>query len=195
METLDVARHHEGALTLLLRARLSPAERKRRLDRARAFFDATIVAIERTHAAALEADTRARHLTVTLNRRMREASSSARLLKRAIAKREAAEASLVQRRKRQARLLLEAHRLQTKLRDLAHACLNAQEDERMRISRRLNDDVAQRLLGIHVRLLVLKKTLKEGSDRLKKEIGDTQQLVRQSTRKVTEWDHELGYAK
>jgi signal transduction histidine kinase len=95
-------------------------------------------------------------------------------------------------RKRNAQLLRESERQQQRLRRLTHACLAAQEGERKRISHRLHDDIAQRLLGIHVRLLVLQEVIRSGRDRLKKEIGGTQRLVRRSTRRVTECAHELG---
>jgi len=91
-----------------------------------------------------------------------------------------------------AELLAESYRLVNHLQHLTHACLSAQEDDRKSVSCLLHDDVAQDLLGIHVRLLTLKKAMKASSDSLKKEIGSAQRLVRESTKKVHLFAHECG---
>ena len=51
----------------------------------------------------------------------------------------------------------ESWRLQKHLRHLTHQILSAQEEKRKKISRELQDEIAQTLLGINVRLLTLKK--------------------------------------
>ena len=56
-----------------------------------------------------------------------------------------------------AKLLKESLQLQEGLRQLAHQVLATQEDERRKISRELQDEIAQTLLGINVRLLSLKQ--------------------------------------
>jgi signal transduction histidine kinase len=47
--------------------------------------------------------------------------------------------------------------VQERLRHLAHEILLAQEDERKKVSHELQDEIAQTLLGINVRLLSLKQ--------------------------------------
>ena len=47
--------------------------------------------------------------------------------------------------------------LQKHLRQLTHRVLVAQEDERLKLSHELRDEIAQTLLGINVRLLLLKQ--------------------------------------
>ena len=75
-------------------------------------------------------------------------------------------------------LLEESLALQEHLRHLTHRILSAQEAERKKISRDLQDEIAQTLLGINVRLLTLKKAAKGNTANLKKEIANTQRLVR-----------------
>ena len=53
--------------------------------------------------------------------------------------------------------LEESLQLQKRLRQLTHRVLVAQEDDRKNISRELQDEIAQTLLGINVRLLSLKQ--------------------------------------
>ena len=53
--------------------------------------------------------------------------------------------------------LKESLQLQQHLRQLTHQVLVAQEAEREKISQKLRDEIAQTLLGINVRLLLLKQ--------------------------------------
>jgi signal transduction histidine kinase len=69
--------------------------------------------------------------------------------------------------------------------------MSAQEDERSKISRELHDEVAQTLLGINVRLLMLKKDASFDTERLKKEIASTQRLVEESVRSINQFAYDL----
>jgi signal transduction histidine kinase len=62
--------------------------------------------------------------------------------------------------------------------------LTAQENERKNMSRELQDEVVQSLLGINVRLLSLKRDARRNSKGLKQEISSTQRLVAKSARSV-----------
>ena len=66
------------------------------------------------------------------------------------------------------RLLRESRRPQDHLRHLTHQILSAQETDRKKISRKLQDEVAQTLLGINVRLLTLKKEASANTRRASK---------------------------
>ena len=80
--------------------------------------------------------------------------------------------------------LKESLELQKRLRQLTHQVLAAQEDERKKISRELQDEIAQTLLGINVRLLSLKQEARSNTKGLKNEIASTQRLVVKSARSV-----------
>ena len=69
----------------------------------------------------------------------------------------------------------------------------AQEDERKNISRELQDEIAQTLLGINVRLLSLKAHAKSNSKGFKDEITKTQQLVMKSAQSVRRVAREIGH--
>ena len=70
------------------------------------------------------------------------------------------------------------------MRQLTHQVLAAQEEERQKISQELQDEIAQTLLGINVRLLSLKTQARSNSRGLKKEIASTQRLVAKSAESV-----------
>ena len=112
-------------------------------------------------------------------------------LKRGIAQRKIAEEALKQSREHYKALLDESLAMQTHLRRLTHQILTAQEAERKKISHELRDEIAQTLLGIKVRLLTLKGAAKGGTASLKKEIANTQRLVRKSVRSINQFVHEL----
>jgi signal transduction histidine kinase len=81
--------------------------------------------------------------------------------------------------------------LQHQLRRLTHDVLAAQEVERHKISRELQDEIAQTLLGLSVRLLSLQKEARSPRKRLKDEIASTPRLVLQSTQSVREFAQKL----
>jgi len=75
------------------------------------------------------------------------------------------------------RLLKESLQLQAGLRQLTHEVLASQEEERRKISLELQNEIAQTLLGINVRLLSLKQEAKLNTKGLQNEIANTRQLV------------------
>ena len=83
-----------------------------------------------------------------------------------------------------AKLLRESLQLQANLRELTHQVLAAQEEERRHISHELQDEIAQTLLGINVRLITLKKESRTNTRGIKQEIASTQRLVSKSARSV-----------
>ena len=117
--------------------------------------------------------------------------ASNRSLRQGIAQRKIAEEALKQSRKHYAALLEESLAMQTHLRRLTHQLLTAQEAERKKISHELRDEIAQTLLGIKVRLLTLKRAAKGGTTSLKKEIANTQRLVRKSVQSINQFAREL----
>jgi signal transduction histidine kinase len=180
LETLDVARIHEGALATLAASR----GRNALLKRAEIFFAETITPIEETHRAALKANLRMRQLRQTLGRRTVDLAASKRCLKRGIIRRQTVQQALKKSGKHSRKLLKESRRLRQHLQGLTHQILSAQEDKRKKISRDLHDEIAQTLLGISVRLLTLKKEAAVNAQGLKKEIASTQRVVDKSVKSI-----------
>jgi len=79
-------------------------------------------------------------------------AASNQKLEAEIARRQVVEASLKQSERQQTLLLEQSRSMQVQLRDLSRKVLQAQEDERKRISRELHDVIAQTLTGINIRL-------------------------------------------
>ena len=90
LETLDVARIHEGALAALE----SPGSRNGIIERAKKFFTEAIAPIEKTHHAALAANVRLQQLNKALGRRTVDLAATNQSLKRGIARRKTVEKAL-----------------------------------------------------------------------------------------------------
>ena len=188
LETLDVARIHEGALATLE----ASSSRDGFIKRAEFFFAEAITPIEETHRAALKTNVRLRQLSKILGRRTVDLAASHRSLKQGIVQRKTAEQALKKSGEHSRKLLKESRDLQKHLQRLTHQILSAQEDKRKKVSRDLHDEIAQTLLGINVRLLTLKKEATVNARGLKKEIASTQRLVKQSVQTINRFAHEFG---
>src|SRR5437762_2408426 len=93
LETLDVARIHEGALATLE----ASSSRDGIIKRAEMFFSEAITPIEKTHRAALKANVRLSQLQKRLGRRTVDLVASNRFLKQRIAQRKTVEQALKKR--------------------------------------------------------------------------------------------------
>jgi signal transduction histidine kinase len=113
-----------------------------------------------------------------------------RRLHRDIRQRKSAEANLKKSGQQRTRLLQDSLQRQESARHRAHAMLSAQEKERHTMSRYLQDEIVQTLVGIKVRLLDLEKAAKGGPD-VRKEIAITQRLVEESVQSINRFAHEL----
>ena len=188
LETLDVAKIHEGALATLE----ASSSRDGIIERAEIFFAETITPIEKTHRAALKANLHLTQLNKTLSRRAVDLAASNRALKKGIARRKAAEQALKESGGHAQKLLEESRHLQKYLQHLTHRLLSAHEDKRKKISHDLRDEIAQTLLGINVRLLTLKKVNEVNTEGLKKEIASTHRLVDMSVKSIGRFAREIG---
>jgi len=188
LETLDVARIHEGALAALEAA----SSRDGIIKRAEAFFTETITPIEKTHRAARKTNADLNHMARRLDRRTGDLAASNRSLKQNIVHRKGVEAALRKSEGESKRLLEESHRLQKHLRNLTRQILLAQEEKRKEMSQDLQDEIAQTLLGINVRLLTLKKEGAVNTERFKKEIASTQRVVDMSVKTIKRFAREFG---
>ena len=188
LETLDVARIHERALAAVE----ASSSRDGVIERAEIFFAEAITPIEKTHSAALEANARLRQANKALDRRTVDLTASNRSLKQSIARRTTVEGNLKKSQGHSKRLLKESHRLQKHLRDLTQQILMAQEDKRKKLSHDLQDEIAQTLLGINVRLLTLKKEAAVNAEGFKKEIASTQRLADKAKQSIKRFAREIS---
>ena len=188
LETLDVARIHERALDMLR----ASANKDGRMERADIFFRESITPIEETHCAALRADARLSRLNKTLGRRTADLAASNHSLQEGIARRKAVEAALKKSGRHYKTLLEESLALQKHLQLLTHRILSAQERKRREIGQDLQNEIAQTLLGINVRLLCLKQEARNSKHGFNNTIASTQRLVANSARSVRQAGRKIG---
>ena len=188
LETLDLARIHEQALVRLNLNQPSKVLTKR----AGIFFAEANTAIEATHWDARQSKSKLAKVMASLDRRTQQLAASNRELQRVVFRRKDMEETFAKRGKHQQRSLEESLELQNRLRQLTHRVLLAQEDERKKISLELQDDIAQTLFSINVRLLTLKQEAKKNTTGLKNKIASTQRLVANSARSVRRASRKIG---
>jgi signal transduction histidine kinase len=188
LETLELARIHEQALLTLKLAQNGNGLVKR----AEWFFTEALTPLVETHSIVRQNKLDLNRLNLMLSRRTAELAASNQQLQRGLARRKAVEAALKIRGEHYAKLLKESLKLQKSLRQLTHQVLANQEDERKKISRKLQDEIAQTLLGINVRLLTLKKEARTNTKEMKNEIASTQRIVVRSVRSVRRVARKLG---
>jgi two-component system, NarL family, sensor histidine kinase DegS len=180
LETLELARIHEEAV-----ASLEPnAGQDGIAKRAEIFFAGALAPIVETHRSARQSKIDLGRLNETLNRRTLELASTNRQLQQGVVRRKSVEAALKKSGEHYATLLKDSLQLQEGLRQLTHQLMTAQEEERKKISLELQNEIAQTLLGINVRLLSLKQEARNNTKGLKNEIASTQRLVVNSARSV-----------
>ena len=180
LETLELARMHERAF-----ASLGQSDGKPRSTRqAEIFFTEAIIPIVETHRTARQSKLDLNRLTETLDGRTAKLASTNRRLQRGIIRRKSVEAALKKSGVHYSKLLKDSLHLQARLRELTHQVLAAQENERKKMSRELQNEIAQTLLGINARLLSLKHAARMNTHGLKNEIATTQRLVLKSAKSV-----------
>ena len=184
LETLELAKIHAHALDLAIPRMKRSRLRENLVRRGQTFFIEANFQIESTHAAAARARVHWQKLNKTLQTRVNQLAASRKDVTKSIVRRKAAEETLNARNDFYAKSLLESDAMQESLRALAHRVLVAQESERGQISRKLHDEIAEVLLGINVRLLMLEHKGARDAAALLKDIASTQRLVDKSVRTV-----------
>jgi signal transduction histidine kinase len=190
LEPLELARIHERAVAALKLANggIGP------IKRSESFFAEAITPIVETHRAARQSKIDLKRLNEKLSQRTLELAATNRQLQRGVMRTKGVEAALKRSGADYTRLLKESLQLQEGLRQLTHRLLGAEEEERKKISRELQNDIAQTLLGINVRLLSLKQEAKVKTKVLENEIASMQRLVAQSARSVRRVSNEFRSA-
>jgi PAS domain S-box-containing protein len=112
-------------------------------------------------------------------------------LEQAIVRKGKIEEDLLAQRNEQSRVLRHARAQQKQMRDLSHRILNAQEEERKRISRELHDVIAQTLVGINVHLTVLNKGSAAPPAAFRRQLAKTQSLVAKAVGIVHDFARQL----
>jgi signal transduction histidine kinase len=186
LETLDVTRMHQAALTTL-----PPGSGDGMAKRAEIFFSEAVIPIEKTHGAAVKADAQLDHANKRLEQRTADLAASRLSLKKSVARRKIVEEALKTSGQHSKKLLAESQRLQKYLRHLTHRILLAQEDKRKKISRELQDEIGQVLLAINVRLLALRKDATSRAKGFRKEIASTQKLVVKAEERIQRFAREI----
>jgi signal transduction histidine kinase len=192
LQTLDLARLHEAALTSLLVMYEDAAVQNALTARAAEFFTECLAPLEATHATALKAGTALAKLNATLVRHTADLADSRRAMEAGVLQRHEAERALLTSEVESTRLLTEAQQLQQHLQELARRILTSQEEERRKMSLTLHDEIAQTLLGIQLRLLALQREVSVSTDGFQKKIATTQRLVQKSVQTINRFARECG---
>lgn len=193
LETLGLARIHEESLVALLLPGHSSRAQKTMTKQAAKFFTEALAPIQDTYRRSREARIYLNQLTATLGRRTEELADSNRQLAQGIIRRKLMEDASAERGQHYQKALEESLALQKRLRQLTHRVIVVQENERKKISLVLQDEIAQTLLGINVRLLSLKQQARNSTTGFKNEIASTRRLVVQSAKSVRRVAREIGY--
>lgn len=188
METLELARMHERALTTLDLANSKNGQ----IKQAELFFTEALTPIVNTHRTARQSRTELIRLRETLSRRTVDLATTNLQLKRGVLRSKNVEVALKKSGVHYTKLLKNSLHLQKDLRRLTHQLLSAQEVERKKISLELQDEVAQTLLGINVRLLTLKQASRVNTKGLRSEIASTQRLVAKSAKSICRFARKLN---
>jgi signal transduction histidine kinase len=184
LETLDLALIHKNALTGLEPDDNSDKTRKQWAEQAKRFFAETVTPIEKTHEASLKAVALIHKITEELHARNADLTASVRLLNLSSVKRHKTEEALNMSKKNRRKLDRKSKILNALLRKKTREVLMMQEKINTKISLELQNEVAQTLLALHLRLLALKTSVDANTQKISKELDDTQQMVRESKQRL-----------
>ena len=122
--------------------------------------------------------------------RLEAVSSMNQKLQSEIVRRQLVEDALQKSEQHKGLLLLQARHMQEQLQRLSHQMLQAQEEERKRISRELHDEIIQTLVGITILLETLTRTADKPAE-LKRKLAKMKRLVEKSLLIVHKFAQDL----
>lgn len=186
LTSLELARIHEESLAATLAASKS---KKTLRKRAYIFLSEAHVPVLETRRGAKQRRINVRKSNKALNQRTLELNASNGALQQGKVKCQNVGAAIKRCGAYYARLWKDFLELKGVLRQLAHKAL---VDERRKISRELRNEVAQTLLGIHVRLLTLKQAPRGSPAILGKDVACTKRLVEESLQSINRFARQLG---
>jgi signal transduction histidine kinase len=187
LKTLELLRIHRRALVTLDIAN----DRQGLIKRAEIFFIEANTPIIETARAARPVEVPLQRSPESFKKHTEEPDSTNWKWQKSVVRRKTTADANAKNGKPQAKVLRESLQLQKRLRQLTHGVLVAQEDEREKISHELRDEIAQTLLGLNVRLLLLKQAARSKAKGLKTEIASAQLLVVKSATLVRRLAGEL----
>jgi len=182
--TLDLAKIHDSALTKTLTTPMPGSDENAATTSASNFFYEALTPIEKTHRSALEAARHLHEISSHLNQRTKELAASQLKVRKETKERKSSEAALHTSGETAAELIDASRRLEVELCELTRRSLSASETEREQMSLHLQGKIAQTLLGIHVRLLSLKKLISISHEDFAEQIATTQGLLAQSIKSI-----------
>lgn len=190
LDTRDLTRIHEQALAALRldHRRVRPQDP---VPGAQQFFIEVAVALEENHRLAGDPGGDLQQIAKTLERRTLDLAFFRDLLRKQIAARRRAGVNLRTSQRKSRSALKDSLKSQTRLQGALHKILTTSEAERREMSCKLNDEVAQNLLAINLRILSLKKNIAATHKELTLEIHTTQQLVAESATLIGRLAHEI----
>lgn len=192
LETFALASIHQQTIDTLKLPDHSSPEHDEMVARAAIFFTEAITPIEGTHRFALESVEDLQQLNATLDQRTQTLSDTRRKVKEEAMEREIIETEFRISEQYAAQLLRESKLMEEHLQAMVYKILSATELERKVMSHQLQDEIAQTLLGIHVRLLKLKKEADVSKVALSEELSTLQRLVDSSVETINQLAHEFS---
>lgn len=190
---IDIARIHEEALALVTRADSWLAGDAVR--RAQEFFIAVLKPMATSAVQPPAQTASATQITNRLKVSNADLQASERKARKHTRLRRSSEEVLRQKRVRLVQALKESHALEGDLRRLARRTLAALERERAEFSQLLQDEVAQSLIGIRLRLARIEEKRTSEAEKLLGDITDAGGLVEASSQKMRDAIHRLGGKK
>lgn len=191
LETLWMANMHDQALAVLLAKDSTILDEKELTQRASSFFAEAIMPIEKTHQAASEGSANFEQLSINLAQRNSDLTESNRELRGRIDDRKSAEAALEASQHSSRQLLKDSQLLEQQLKDMTRKILSATENERHAMSLLLNNEIAQNLLGINIRLIAMKNDIETNQSKHNDEIDMIQQVVEDSVKIIKRLAYEF----
>ena len=192
METLEVAKLHDLAVASLLPQEADTGARESLMAKAAMFFSETINPIEQTHPAVREVQADIQEMHLTLAQRTTDLADMNWRLKVQTTERKAFAALHQQKDQSSKQLMADSKLLEEQLQSMAREILSANEAVRKKMSLQLNDEIAQALLGINLRMAALKNQISTNQADLNKEIAIIQGLVEHSVRIIKHLAHEFN---
>lgn len=192
MEILALARIHDAAFEALPPPDACSAERELLSIRASRFFTEAILPIENTHPSALDARVELDQATDQLQQHTLALEDSNREIQQQITTRQHAEAALKTSQKSVGQEQAESLLLEQQLQEIVRKILCANEEQRAKMSKVLQHEIAQALLAIKIKLLALQSEVSAKQLSLSQEINTTNWLAETSAKTLSQLIREFS---